>query len=196
MLLLLKFLIPIFFIIIFHELGHLLIAKLSNVGVEIFSIGFSKRLCGFKYHGTDYRISLLPFGGYCKLEEETGLSSSQTAFTNKRYMLKLSISIAGCFINILTGFIALFMTNWFPCLFIFAQLSIWLGILNLTPIPALDGSYPLLLLLEKPFGKKRGLELMEISVKYGFAILMILQIYMLFLILFFWPMVKILLENY
>ena len=195
-LLVLKFFIPIFFIIIFHEFAHLIVSKLSNVGVEIFSIGFGKRLCGFKYHGTDYRISLLPFGGYCKLEEEIGLSVSQSAFTNKRYMLKLSISIAGCFINILTGFIALFMANWFPCLFVFAQLSIWLGILNLIPIPALDGSYPLLFLLEKLSGKKRGLELMEIAIKYGFAILMILQIYMLFLILFFWPMVKILLENY
>lgn len=196
MILLLKFLIPIFFITIFHELAHLIVAKLSGVGVEIFSIGFGKRLCGFKYRDTDYRISLLPLGGYCKLEEETGLSDSPTAFTNKRYMIKLCILVAGCFVNIITGFIALVFTNQFPCLFLFAQLSIWLGILNLAPVPALDGSYPLLFLLEKPFGKKRGLEIMETAIKYGFAFLMIIQIYMVMLILFFWPMFKILWEAY
>jgi len=196
MTLLLKFLIPIFFIIIFHELGHLIVAKLSNVGVEIFSIGFGPRLCGLKFRGTDYRISLLPLGGYCKLEEETGLSNSPTAFTNKRYAIKLCILVAGCFVNIFTGFAALLLTNWFPCLFVFAQLSIWLGIFNLAPVPALDGSYPLLFLLEKPFGKKRGLEIMGEAIKYGFAFLMIIQIYMVMLIIFFWPMFKILWEVY
>jgi len=197
MTLLLKFLIPIFFIIIFHEAAHLVVAKLFNVGVEVFSIGFGKRLCGFKYHGTDYRISLLPFlGGYCRLEGELKYSESPTAFTNKRYVAKFCILVAGCFTNIIMGITALFLTNRFPCLFVFAQLSIWLGITNLLPIPALDGSYPLLLLLEKPFGKKRGLEIMGTSIKYGFAILMILQFYAVLLVILFWPMFKILLGSY
>jgi len=197
MTLLLKFLIPIFFIIIFHEAAHLAVAKLFNVGVGVFSIGFGKRLCGFKYHGTDYRISLLPFlGGYCQLEDEINYSESPTAFTNKRYIVKLCILVAGCFTNIFMGFIALSLTNQLPCLFLFAQLSIWLGITNLLPIPALDGGYPLLLLMEKPFGKKRGLEIMGTTIKYGFAILVILQIYTVLLVIFFWPIFKILLESY
>lgn len=197
MTLLLKFLIPMFFIIIFHEAAHLAVAKLFNVGVEVFSIGFGKRLCGFKYRGTDYRISLLPFlGGYCRLEDEMRYSESPTAFTNKRYIIKLCILVAGCVANLFTGFIALFLTNQFPCLFVFAQLSIWVGILNLTPLPGLDGSHPFLLLLEKPLGKKRGLEIMQTIVKYGYAFLIMIQIYIVLLVILYWPIFKTLLENY
>lgn len=194
---LLKFLIPIFFIIIFHEAAHLAVAKLLNVGVEVFSIGFGKRLCGFKYRGTDYRISLLPFlGGYCRLEGEIKYSKSPTAFTNKRYIAKLCILLAGCVANLVTGFVALSLTNQFPCLFVFAQLSIWMGIFNLIPIPGLDGSLPFLLLLEKLFGKERGLRVMGTIIKYGYACLIILQIYIVLLVMLFWPMFKVLLENY
>lgn len=197
MTLLLKFLIPIFFIIIFHEAAHLIVAKLFNVGVEIFSIGFGKRLCGFKYRGTDYRISLLPFlGGYCRLEGEMKYSDSPSAFTNKRYIAKFFILVAGCFVNLFTGFIAFFLTNQFPCLFVFAQLSIWMGIFNLIPFPGLDGSYPTLLLLEKLLGKKRGLKIMGTIIRYGYACLIILQIYIVLLVILFWPIFRVLLENY
>src|SRR4051812_10341859 len=64
--------------ILLHELGHHLVAKFFGVRVEVFSIGFGKRLWGFRKGDTDYRISALPFGGYVKMagenpmEERTG----------------------------------------------------------------------------------------------------------------------------
>ena len=53
--------------IFFHELGHFLAAKGFGVRVLVFSLGFGKRLLGFKRGDTDYRVSILPFGGYVKM---------------------------------------------------------------------------------------------------------------------------------
>lgn len=57
-------------IIFFHESGHFLLAKGFGMRVFIFSFGFGKRLFGFKRGDTDYRVSLIPLGGYVKLEGE------------------------------------------------------------------------------------------------------------------------------
>lgn len=56
-------------IVAFHEFGHFLFAKLFGMKVDVFSVGFGKRLIGFKWRETDYRISLIPLGGYVKLWE-------------------------------------------------------------------------------------------------------------------------------
>jgi regulator of sigma E protease len=56
--------------VLVHELGHFAVAKWCGVRVEIFSIGFGKRLFGVQYGGTDYRFSALPFGGYVKMSGE------------------------------------------------------------------------------------------------------------------------------
>ncbi len=53
--------------ILVHEFGHFAAAKLLGVRVEVFSIGFGKRLIGFRRGDTDYRISALPLGGYVKM---------------------------------------------------------------------------------------------------------------------------------
>ncbi|MBN2265180.1 MAG: RIP metalloprotease RseP [Candidatus Aminicenantes bacterium] len=58
----------VFGILVFvHEFGHFFMAKLVGVRVEVFSFGYGKRLFGFKKGDTDYRVSLLPMGGYVKL---------------------------------------------------------------------------------------------------------------------------------
>src|SRR5271163_3251723 len=57
--------------VLVHEFGHFITAKFFGVRVEVFSIGFGKRLFGFKRGDTDYRISLLPIGGYVKMSGET-----------------------------------------------------------------------------------------------------------------------------
>src|SRR6188768_507925 len=57
-------------IIFFHESGHFMLAKAFGMRVFIFSFGFGKRLFGFKRGDTDYRVSLIPLGGYVKLEGE------------------------------------------------------------------------------------------------------------------------------
>lgn len=66
-----KYLLPILalsLVIAFHELGHYLIAKLTGIKVQVFSIGIGKKLISIKKNGTEYAISAIPLGGYCKLK--------------------------------------------------------------------------------------------------------------------------------
>ncbi|MHB8302183.1 MAG: RIP metalloprotease RseP [Acidobacteriaceae bacterium] len=58
-------------LVLVHEFGHFVVAKMCGVRVETFSIGFGKRLFGFRRGDTDYRISALPLGGYVKMSGET-----------------------------------------------------------------------------------------------------------------------------
>lgn len=55
------------FMILIHELGHFIAAKAFGIRVLVFSLGFGKRLFGRQYGETDYRVSVLPFGGYVKM---------------------------------------------------------------------------------------------------------------------------------
>lgn len=57
--------------VLVHEFGHFALAKLCGVRVEAFALGFGTRLFGVRYHGTDYRVNLLPLGGYVKMAGET-----------------------------------------------------------------------------------------------------------------------------
>jgi regulator of sigma E protease len=56
--------------VVVHEFGHFLVAKLCGVRVEAFSFGFGPRLFGFKYGDTDYKVCLLPLGGFVKMTGE------------------------------------------------------------------------------------------------------------------------------
>jgi regulator of sigma E protease len=56
--------------VLVHEFGHFAVAKLCGVRVEVFSVGFGKRLFGFRHGDTDYRLSLLPLGGYVRMSGE------------------------------------------------------------------------------------------------------------------------------
>src|SRR2546427_5722462 len=64
--------------ILVHEFGHFAVARLFGVRVDVFSIGFGPRLFGWKRGATDYRVSLLPLGGYVRMagqdfgEDRTG----------------------------------------------------------------------------------------------------------------------------
>jgi regulator of sigma E protease len=57
--------------VLVHELGHFIVAKLCGVRVEAFSIGFGKRLFGFRRGETDYKVCVLPLGGYVKMSGES-----------------------------------------------------------------------------------------------------------------------------
>jgi regulator of sigma E protease len=57
--------------VLVHEFGHFAVAKLCGIRVEVFSIGFGKRLFGFTRGGTEYQISAIPLGGYVKMAGET-----------------------------------------------------------------------------------------------------------------------------
>ena len=54
-------------LILIHEWGHFIVARMFGVRVDVFSIGFGPRLFGWKRGATDYRVSALPLGGYVRL---------------------------------------------------------------------------------------------------------------------------------
>src|SRR2546421_7254400 len=61
------FVIGLGFLIFAHEAGHFLVAKAFRVRVLVFSLGFGKRLFGFRRGDTDYRLSIFPLGGYVRM---------------------------------------------------------------------------------------------------------------------------------
>jgi regulator of sigma E protease len=65
--------------VVVHEFGHFLVAKLCGVRVEAFSVGFGPRLFGVKYGDTDYKVCLLPLGGFVKM---TGENPGEAAYPN------------------------------------------------------------------------------------------------------------------
>src|SRR5947208_1891233 len=92
------------FMILIHEFGHYAAAKLCGVRVEVFSIGFGKRLLGFKRGETDYRLSVLPLGGYVKMSGENPFEASTGdpgEFMSHPRWQRFIIAIAGPFMNVL-----------------------------------------------------------------------------------------------
>jgi regulator of sigma E protease len=91
-----------------HEFGHYAVAKLCGVRVEVFSLGFGKRLWGFRRNGTDYRISLLPLGGYVKMAGENPLEArtgDPGEFTSHPRWQRFLVAIAGPAMNIVLAIV-------------------------------------------------------------------------------------------
>jgi regulator of sigma E protease len=87
-----------------HEFGHYAVAKLCKVRVEVFSLGFGKRLWGFRRGETDYRLSLLPLGGYVKMSGENPMedrTGDPGEFMSHPRWQRFLIAIAGPAMNIL-----------------------------------------------------------------------------------------------
>src|SRR5687768_7772843 len=99
--------------VVLHEFGHFIVAKLLKIRVETFSVGFGPRLFGWKKGHTDYRVSLIPLGGYVKLggDESNAPIEGEGASdipTNERFDLrprwqKILVAVAGPVMNILTA---------------------------------------------------------------------------------------------
>ena len=92
------------FMILIHEFGHYAVAKLLGVRVEQFAIGFGKRLFGFRKGETDYRINVLPLGGYVKMSGENPMderSGDPGEFMSHPRWHRFLIAIAGPAMNIL-----------------------------------------------------------------------------------------------
>jgi regulator of sigma E protease len=93
--------------VLVHEMGHFVMAKLCGVRVETFSIGFGPRLFGVRYGDTDYRLSLLPLGGYVKMAGEYGTETATGApdeFTSQPRWERVLIALAGPMANFLLSF--------------------------------------------------------------------------------------------
>jgi regulator of sigma E protease len=110
-----EFAIVLGLLVLIHELGHFIVAKLCGVRVETFSIGFGTRIFGFRYGDTDYRISILPLGGYVKMAGELGPPGSEDSapapddLTSKPRWQRVLIAVAGPFSNFLLAFFLLFL---------------------------------------------------------------------------------------
>src|ERR1700691_1751488 len=92
------------FMILIHEFGHYAVAKLLGVRVEVFSIGFGKRLLGFRKGETDYRISAIPLGGYVKMSGENPMderTGDPAEFMSHSRWHRFLIAIAGPTMHIL-----------------------------------------------------------------------------------------------
>jgi len=188
-------------IILVHEAGHLLAARLASIPVRTFSIGFGPRLIGFTRRGVDYRLSLIPLGGYIEpavstqeelyaiplgrriiftlggvvanivfavlmlfifrmLTQDISIVSAlllagKNAFS---FLLLIIRSIPSLFTNSgdLAGIIGVvqqggsFIAGNFYQIFSFAGLlSLNLAVINLLPLPVLDGGKALFYALEK-----------------------------------------------
>ena len=97
-------------LIFFHELGHFILAKLTGVKVLKFSLGFGPKLIGKKIGETEYRISLVPLGGYVKpLGEEPGEEIAeedrQRAFNFQPVWKRAAIVVAGPVFNLVLAFL-------------------------------------------------------------------------------------------
>jgi regulator of sigma E protease len=92
------------FLILIHEFAHFAVAKSLGVRVEQFAIGFGKRLVGFRRGDTDYRINILPLGGYVKMSGENPMDARTDdpgEFLNHSRWHRFLIAIAGPSTNIL-----------------------------------------------------------------------------------------------
>ena len=94
------------FLIFAHESGHFFVAKFFKVRVLVFSFGFGKRLFGFRHRDTDYRVSLIPLGGYVRMAgdaAEENLTGNPDEFLSKPKWQRFLILVAGPLMNILVA---------------------------------------------------------------------------------------------
>lgn len=104
------------FLILFHELGHFLVAKIVGVRVEKFSIGFGKRLFSKRVGETEYMLSIVPLGGFVKLfgetdQEEISANDKKYAFYVKPLWARASIVAAGPIFNVLFSIIVFILLS-------------------------------------------------------------------------------------
>src|SRR6184192_2790462 len=105
-----------------HEAGHLVLARLMGMRVETYSLGFGPRIAGFKSGDTDYRLSALPLGGYCKIAGFTPDDpaaqdpNDRGSYMNKPAWRRFLVIAAGPGVNYLVAFLiiaALYTTRGF-----------------------------------------------------------------------------------
>ncbi len=187
-------------LVIIHEGGHFLVAKLCKIKVNEFSIGFGKILWSKQTKDTKYSIRLVPLGGFVSMEGEEEPSDEKGSFSNAGFLKKLAIVSAGPIVNIVFGLLIYFLlitflydiqtgftatTNFFGAfiesikilftggtsidnltgpvgiasivaqtsgltdfIYLFAVISLSLGLTNLLPIPPLDGGKLLIYIIE------------------------------------------------
>lgn len=110
----LTFLIVLGIIVLVHELGHYIACRLMKIRVEVFSFGFGKRLFGKKIGATDFRVSLVPVGGYVRMagEEEYDPQNPQPdEFMAKNRAQKIFTLLMGPVMNLVLALLLIIMVN-------------------------------------------------------------------------------------
>ena len=92
-------------IVIFHELGHFLLAKWNGIEVIEFSLGMGPRLLSHVWGDTRYSLKLLPIGGSCQMVGEEEASDSEGAFGNKSVWARIAVVAAGPVFNFLLAWV-------------------------------------------------------------------------------------------
>ena len=104
----LQFLVGLGLVIFVHELGHFTVAKAVGIRVEQFALGFGPRLFGVKRGETDYRVNIVPMGGYVRMTGQEdfgppreGEERDPRSFSNKPIHARLAVISAGVIMNAL-----------------------------------------------------------------------------------------------
>ena len=97
------------FLILIHESGHFLIAKLFKVKVEEFAIGFGPKIFTKQGKETKYELRLIPLGGFVRMEGEEQRSDSERSFNNASIPKRMGIVAAGAIVNIVFGILVYFI---------------------------------------------------------------------------------------
>ena len=105
-------------LIFFHEFGHYIIAKLFGVRVEVFSLGFGKKILSRKIGETEYCLSIFPLGGYVKLmgdDPYRGIPADEAhrAFATQKLYKRFAIVAAGPIFNLVLAFALFVAVFWF-----------------------------------------------------------------------------------
>lgn len=218
------------FLVLIHETGHFIVARLCKVKVKEFAIGFGPTIWKKQGKETKYALRLIPLGGFVSMEGEEERSDKEGSFSNSSVPKRIAIVAAGGLVNIIfalivyliliavltgnftkalssTGSFAFSIVDSLKMLFsggvsvdqlmgpvgissvvaqtsnlaefvyILAVISMSLGVTNLLPFPPLDGGKIVFLILEA-IRKKPLKEETEIKIQMlGFAVLIILSIY-------------------
>ncbi len=100
-------------IVIFHELGHFLLAKANKIRVDEFSLGLGPTIIGRKFGETKFSLKLLPFGGACMMGEDDADDVSEGSFNSKSVWARISVIVAGPIFNLVLAWILCFiMVAW------------------------------------------------------------------------------------
>lgn len=96
-------------VILIHEFGHFIVAKMNGVSVLEFSIGMGPKLFQKESNGTLYSLRVLPVGGYCQLEGEDEENDRPNSLNNQSPLVRLKVILAGAIMNFILAFILLIL---------------------------------------------------------------------------------------
>ncbi len=98
-------------LVLIHEFGHFIVAKLCNIKVNKFAVGMGPCILKKQKAETEYSLRALPVGGFCAMEGEEEESDNERAFGNKSVWQRMAVIIAGPFMNVLLGFVLIIVTT-------------------------------------------------------------------------------------